>query len=99
MIRGIYGFTLLYLVTFFVGVILVMLDAARVGSVIQPLEGMSAVAATLGNVGPGFGVVGPMNSYLDFPWTSKLLMVFLMWAGRLEIIPVFVLLTRPYWRT
>jgi trk system potassium uptake protein TrkH len=98
-IRGIYGFTLLYLVIFFVGVVVVMLDAARVGYVIDPLEGMSAVAATLGNVGPGFGVVGPMNSYLDFPDTSKLLMVFLMWAGRLEILPVFVLLTRPYWRS
>jgi trk system potassium uptake protein TrkH len=98
-IRGIYAFTLLYLVLFFLGVVVVMLDAVRVGYDITVLEGMSAVASTLGNVGPGFGVIGPMNSYLAFPWTSKLFMVFLMWIGRLEIFPVLVLLTRPFWRS
>ncbi len=98
-VQGIYGFTLLYLVVFAVGVALVMLDAARVDLALTPLEGTSAVAATLGNVGPGFGAIGPMNSYLGFPPTSKLLMVFLMWLGRLEILPVLVLLTRPYWRS
>ncbi|UPM42849.1 TrkH family potassium uptake protein [Halocatena salina] len=98
-IRGIYAFTLLYLVFFFVGVVLVIADAWRVGHYLSAFEAMSAVAATLGNVGPGFGSVGPMNSYLDFPLTSKLFMVFLMWIGRLEILPVLVLLTPAYWRT
>ena len=60
---------------------------------------MSAVAATLGNVGPGFGAVGPMGSYLAFSAPAKLFMVALMWAGRLEIIPVLVLLTPEYWRS
>jgi trk system potassium uptake protein TrkH len=60
---------------------------------------MSAVAATLGNDGPGFGSLGPFGSYLAFPDSSKLLMVFLMWAGRLEILPVLVLLTSGYWRS
>jgi trk system potassium uptake protein TrkH len=103
-IRGIHAFTLLYLAIFFVGVAAVSADAARVNLVVggQPLsvlEAVAATAATLGNIGPGFGLVGPMNNYLFFPPTSKLLMVFLMWAGRLEIIPVFVLLTRAFWRT
>jgi trk system potassium uptake protein TrkH len=98
-IRGIFGFTMLYVVLFAVSVMLLALDAARVGYDLQTLELASATAATLGNVGPGFGAVGPMNSYLDFAWTSKLYMVFLMWAGRLEIIPVFVLLTRSYWQS
>ena len=98
-IRGIYAFTLLYLVFFFVATILVVADAWRVGYEVAAFEAMSAVAATLGNVGPGFGVVGPMNSYLQFPRSSKLLMVFLMWLGRLEILPVLVLLTPAYWRT
>jgi trk system potassium uptake protein TrkH len=98
-LRGIYGFTLLYVVIFFVGVAVLSLDTARVGYDVAVFETMSAVAATLGNVGPGFGVVGPMNSYIDFAASSKLFMVFLMWAGRLEIFPVFVLLTRAYWRT
>ena len=98
-IRGIYAFTLLYLVFFFVATLLVVADAWRVGQQVPAFEAMSAVAATLGNVGPGFGAVGPMNNYLDFPATSKLLMTFLMWIGRLEILPVLVLLTPAYWRT
>ena len=98
-VRGIYAFTLLYLVFFFVATLVVVTDAWRVGYQVTAFEAMSAVAATLGNVGPGFGSVGPMNSYLDFPATSKLFMTFLMWIGRLEILPVLVLLTPAYWRS
>ncbi|MFB6129365.1 MAG: TrkH family potassium uptake protein, partial [Salinigranum sp.] len=98
-IRGIYAFTLLYLVIFFGATLLVFLDAARVGLAMTTTESMSAVAATLGNVGPGFDIVGPMNSYRPFPPTTKLFMVFLMWIGRLEILPVLVLLTPSYWRS
>ncbi|MFC7075632.1 TrkH family potassium uptake protein [Haloarcula halophila] len=98
-IRGIYAFTLLYVVLFFLSVVLVFLDTVRVGYSVSVLEVMSAVAATLGNVGPGFGAVGPMNSYIDFAPTSKVYLILLMWAGRLEILPVFVLLTRAYWRS
>ncbi|MFB6088077.1 MAG: TrkH family potassium uptake protein [Haloarculaceae archaeon] len=98
-VRGIYAFTLLYVVVFFVGVAVLLVDGTRMSEQLVVLDAMSAAAATLGNVGPGFGIVGPMNSYLAFPDTSKLFMVFLMWAGRLEIIPVFVLLTSAYWRS
>ncbi len=97
-IRGIYSFTLLYLVMFFLSGVALFVDGLRTAQSLTVLETMSAVAATLGNVGPGFGVVGPMGSYLAFPDTSKLYMVWLMWAGRLEIIPVLVLLTPEYWR-
>ncbi|UPV75049.1 TrkH family potassium uptake protein [Halorussus limi] len=98
-VRGIYAFTLLYLLIFFAATMLVYFDAARVGLDLVALDAMSAVAATLGNVGPGFGIVGPMNSYIPFPSTTKLFMVFLMWIGRLEILPVLVLLTPAYWRS
>ena len=98
-IRGIYAFTLLYLVLFLVAAGLLLLDAHRVGLPLSSLEALSASAATLGNVGPGFGIVGPMNSYLPFPPTSKLFMVGLMWIGRLEILPVLVLLTSAFWRS
>mgnify|MGYP006276514379 CR=1 FL=1 len=98
-VRGIYAFTLLYLLIFFVAGVVVYFDAARTGLDLVALDAMSAVAATLGNVGPGFGIVGPMNNYIPFPATSKLFMVFLMWIGRLEILPVLVLLTPAYWRS
>ena len=98
-IRGIYAFTLLYLVVFLVSAGLLLLDSHRVGLDLSSLEALSAAAATLGNVGPGFGLVGPMNSYLAFSRPSKLFMVGLMWLGRLEILPVLVLLTRAFWRS
>ena len=55
-------------------------------------------AGTLGNVGPGLGFAGPMGSYEPFSDFSTLVMAFLMWIGRLEVLPVLVLLTRNYWR-
>jgi trk system potassium uptake protein TrkH len=97
-IRGIYAFTLLYLVMFFVATALLAVDAVRIGQSLSVLEAMSAVAATLGNVGPGFGSVGPMGSYLGFSDAGLLFMTALMWAGRLEIIPVLVLLIPEYWQ-
>ena len=39
-----------------------------------------------------------MNGYLPFSNAAKLFMVFLMWIGRLEIIPVMVLFTGAFWR-
>lgn len=98
-IRGMYSFTLLYFVVFFVGSGLLLVDAWRVGYHVSAFETMSAAATTLGNVGPGFGSLGPMNGFLKFPRSSKLVMVILMWVGRLEILPVLVILTPSYWRT
>jgi trk system potassium uptake protein TrkH len=60
---------------------------------------MGAAAATFFNVGPAFGIAGPFASYVEFPTETKLLMTFLMWIGRIEIIPVLVLLTPSYWRS
>lgn len=51
--------------------------------------GMTAAIACLGNVGPGFGDVGSMGNYADFPALLKLNSAVLMIAGRLEIIPLF----------
>jgi trk system potassium uptake protein TrkH len=97
-IRGIYAFTTLYLVIFAVSAGLLFLDSVRAGYTLSILEAVSAAASTLGNVGPGFGAVGPMGSYIGFSAASKLYMVALMWIGRLEILPVLVLLTPEYWR-
>jgi len=97
-VRGIYAFTVLYLLIFAVATLAVVVIGVPGGD-LTAFEATSAVAATLGNVGPGVGLVGPMNNFLPFPRSSKLLLFFLMWIGRLEIIPVLVLLTRSYWRS
>ncbi|MBA3382847.1 MAG: hypothetical protein H0T97_13450, partial [Actinobacteria bacterium] len=41
---------------------------------------------------------GPMGSFASVGDTSKITMILLMWLGRLEIVPVVVLVTRHYWR-
>jgi trk system potassium uptake protein TrkH len=97
-INAIYGFTLLYLLIFAVSAALILLDGGRPNQEIQIFEAISASLATIGNIGPGLGFLGPFGSYVEFPTTSKLLMIFLMWIGRLEIIPVFVMFTGAFWR-
>ncbi|WP_254766997.1 TrkH family potassium uptake protein [Salinilacihabitans rarus] len=97
-IRDIYAYTLVSLVFFMAGTVFVVLDTARYGLTIGEFDAMSAAAATFFNVGPGFGVVGPFETYEVFPPATKVAMILLMWTGRIEIIPVLVLLTPAYWR-
>ena len=47
---------------------------------------------------PGLGIAGPVGSFERFSDVSTVTMTLLMWIGRLEVIPVLVLLTRRYWR-
>ncbi|WP_267162717.1 TrkH family potassium uptake protein [Halovenus salina] len=91
-IRGIMVFTLLYILLFGFAAVFIMLDSARIGVDLTVLESMSASLATIGNIGPGFGDLGPFGNYLFFPESSKMLMIVLMWLGRLEIVPVLALL-------
>ena len=57
-----------------------------------------AVAATLGNVGPGLGAVGPTDNYGDVPAAGKWVLSMLMLMGRLEIYTVIVLLSPATWQ-
>ncbi|MEF8843211.1 MAG: TrkH family potassium uptake protein [Haloarculaceae archaeon] len=97
-VRDVFVFVMLFVLLFVLSTILLYLDSLRTPDVtLSGLEAMSVAIATLGNVGPGFGVVGPMNSFLPFSDAAKLYMVFLMWIGRLEIISVLVVLTPSFW--
>jgi trk system potassium uptake protein TrkH len=62
------------------------------------LTSVSAVAACLGNIGPGFGAAGPHTTFDFFEPGAKLLLALLMILGRLEIYTVLVLFTAVYWR-
>jgi trk system potassium uptake protein TrkH len=97
-IRDVFVFVLVFVCIFAVSTVLVYLDTLRVGPDISALEAMSIAMATLGNIGPGFGVVGPMNNFLRFSDAAKLYMTVLMWIGRLEIFTVLVILSPTYWR-
>lgn len=62
---------------------------------LDPLSAFSASASCLGNIGPGFGHVGPTLTYAPLPAGGKLLLAFLMIVGRLEVYTVLVLLFMP----
>ena len=59
---------------------------------------LSAVATTLGNVGPGFGMVGPTYSFAEIHPAGKMLLFLCMWIGRLEIVTAMVLLVPEFWK-
>ena len=62
------------------------------------LTNFSATLATIGNIGPGFNLVGPAMNYGGFNAFSKIWMSFIMLAGRLEIFPMLLLFFPHTWR-
>lgn len=58
----------------------------------------TAVAANLNNTGPGIGAVGPVGNYADFSILSKIVFIFDMLAGRLEIYPLLLLFAPSAWK-
>jgi trk system potassium uptake protein TrkH len=98
-IKDIYAYVLLSLVIFALLTVFVVVDATRAAERVGEFDAMGAAASTFLNIGPAFGAAGPYGSYLHFPDTTKLAMIVLMWVGRIEIIPVLVILTPAYWRS
>jgi trk system potassium uptake protein TrkH len=90
--QSIVAFFLLYLVIFSASVVIL------VGLGADMLTGITASIATLGNIGPGFNVVGPMASYAGFDPISKWVLFVNMWVGRLEVMTVLVFLQPQIWR-
>jgi trk system potassium uptake protein TrkH len=97
-LRSAIVFVLLYLLTFAVGALGLVADARRAGEELSAFDAFGAAAACLGNVGPAFGFAGPYGSFAPFSDLSTWICTVLMWLGRVEIIPVAVVLTRAYWR-
>jgi trk system potassium uptake protein TrkH len=59
---------------------------------------ISAVAATLGNVGPGLGDVGPTFNYAWLSGPTKVILIMCMWLGRLELFTVFMIFSPRFWK-
>jgi trk system potassium uptake protein len=86
------GFFFMYITAFVVGVLIVSLDNMDWGTT------LSSVAATLGNVGPGFGVVGAVGNYSSLSDLSKFTLSILMIIGRLEIYPILLISMPSFWK-
>jgi trk system potassium uptake protein TrkH len=92
------SFVLIYIAVFVLGTAVLGLESAFHGPHMTALDVVYASASTLGNAGLGLGAAGPKGSFAAFGDVSTLAMTALMWAGRLEILPIVVLLRRSYWR-
>ena len=86
------GLAILYFVTL-VGCFLIMS-----GLGLDNITALSSVVASLGNVGPGLGMVGPAENYAFIPPLGKGVLIFCMLAGRLELFTLLMLFTPAFWR-
>lgn len=87
-----FHFFYLYIIIFVFSVLVVA------ASGLQPFDAIGAVAATLGNVGPGFGIVGPTTTFAEVPAIAKAVLTFDMLLGRLELFTLLVLLHPEFWQ-
>ncbi|NVM20320.1 MAG: TrkH family potassium uptake protein [Desulfobacterales bacterium] len=91
-LHSIWGYFMLYLGMF----ILCSFFLAAMG--VDVVTSFAAVAATIGNIGPGLGLVGPAENYAHIPALGKWLLILCMLLGRLEIYTVLVLFVPEFWR-
>jgi len=65
---------------------------------VDTVTAISGVAATIGNVGPGLGLVNASSTYFELPQAAKWILSLCMLLGRLEIYTVLVLLVPDFWK-
>ncbi len=91
-ISSIFGFFSLYILTIF----FVMIYLYARGY--DEMTSISTAMTTVGNVGPGFSLVGPAENYAFYAWFDKIILSFAMIIGRLECYTVFILLSKTFWK-
>jgi trk system potassium uptake protein TrkH len=89
---SILSFVVLYLFIFVLGTIIIVITG------VDPVTASSSAATCMAGIGPGLGSVGPMCSFASLPEISKVVLSLLMIIGRLEIITVFAIFTRTFWK-
>ncbi len=90
--RGILGFLSLYMLLYALSAVVLA------GMGVDFVTAFGAVAATIGNIGPGFGTVGPVENFAHIPIAGKWLLIWCMLLGRLEVYTVIILLVPAFWR-
>ncbi len=91
-VANVSGFFILFMLTTAVGIIIMSFLG------LDLVTSISAVAATINNIGPGLGEVGPLDNYSDIPIAGKWILSFFMLIGRLELFTVIILLAPSFWR-
>ena len=91
-LRSVLLFFASYMFITFGAVLLISVDDFTFGTT------FTAVAACIGNIGPGLEQVGPLGNYALFSPFSKIVLSMCMIVGRLEVLPILVLFSRNAWK-
>jgi trk system potassium uptake protein len=91
-VNSIVSFVVIYLLIFLLSTLILSVLGMDI------ISSFTASIATLGNIGPGLNVVGPMDSFDPVPALGKLVLIANMWIGRLEVYTVILLFTPEFWR-
>lgn len=89
---SVWGFFILFLALFIVAALLLTIMG------IDLTTSLTAVAASIGNIGPGLGSVGPTENYAHLPQAAKTVLILCMLLGRLEVYTVFILFVPEFWK-
>lgn len=85
-------FLVVYIAIFFISLLILAIENKDFITI------FTAVAANLNNTGPGLGEVGPVGNFANFSVVSKLVLIFDMLAGRLELFPLLLLFSPKAWK-
>lgn len=91
-VRNVLVYLCIYVIIIVISTFLISFDGFDL------ITDFTAVLATFNNIGPGLSTVGPTGNFAGFSVFSKLVLIFDMLAGRLEIMPILVLFSRRTWR-
>ena len=91
-VQAVSGFVALYIGIVFIITIVIAFYGYDI------LTALSTALATLGNIGPGFGMISPVDNYGFYPPSLKYILMGVMLCGRLEIFTVFILFVPRFWR-
>ena len=86
------SFTFFYYLIFIITAIIVIMIERNA------IIGITGAIATLGNVGPAFGAIGPIGSYDCLSSPTKAIFIFNMLIGRLELVPFLAMLHPEFWK-
>jgi len=86
------AFFLFYILTFFAGTFVLTLLGLDFDTAI------GTAIASIGNIGPGIGGVGPIENYAGLPVAAKWISTFLMLLGRLELFTILILFSPSFWK-
>ena len=91
-VNGVLGYFVVYMLFAAVSILLISFDNKDFTTTV------TAVIATMNNIGPGLGLVGPTGSFADFSALSKIVMSIGMLVGRLEFYPILILFSPYAWK-